>query len=50
MVNLLGDVEYAALQMELALHPEKGGIIRETGGARKIRVRFGDAEKVAVRE
>ena len=38
VIRLLSDSEYAALQKALALDPEKGEIIRHTGGARKIRV------------
>ena len=38
VVRLLGDVDYAALQKDLADHPETGEIIRQTGGARKMRV------------
>lgn len=38
VVRLLTDVEYSALQAELLVQPEKGKLIQETGGARKIRV------------
>lgn len=38
VVRLLSDSEYAALQRSLALDPEKGDIVRHTGGARKVRV------------
>ncbi len=33
----LKDEEYAALQWDLALHPEKGDLIPGSGGLRKIR-------------
>jgi mRNA-degrading endonuclease RelE of RelBE toxin-antitoxin system len=38
VVRLLDDSEYAALQRSLVLDPEKGDVIRHTGGARKVRV------------
>lgn len=38
VVRLLSDVEYSALQAELLAQPDKGKLIQETGGARKIRV------------
>jgi hypothetical protein len=38
VVQLLSDLEYSALQAELFAQPEKGKLIQETGGARKIRV------------
>ena len=38
VVKLLSDSEYYALQLELLTEPEKGKLIKETGGARKIRV------------
>ena len=38
VVKLLSDAEYSALQLELLTGPEKGKLIQETGGARKIRV------------
>lgn len=33
----LKDEEYAALQWDLASHPEKGDLIQRSGGLRKIR-------------
>jgi hypothetical protein len=36
--RLLNDSELSALQRTLSLEPEKGDLIRHTGGARKIRV------------
>jgi mRNA-degrading endonuclease RelE of RelBE toxin-antitoxin system len=33
----LSDDEYAALQWELAFHPETGDLIPESGGLRKLR-------------
>ena len=36
---------FAHLQMELLDQPEKGDLIRGTGGARKIRMRLGDKGK-----
>jgi hypothetical protein len=38
VVLYLTDEEYAALQYELSGNPDKGDVIRDTGGARKIRV------------
>lgn len=38
VVQLLSDAEYSALQAELLAQPDKGKVIQETGGARKIRV------------
>ena len=38
VVQLLSDAEYSGLQAELLVQPEKGKLIQETGGARKIRV------------
>jgi len=35
--SYLNDEEYAALQWDLALHPEKGDLIPSSGGLRKIR-------------
>jgi mRNA-degrading endonuclease RelE of RelBE toxin-antitoxin system len=40
VTRLLSDSEYARLQKSLALDPEKGDLIRHTGGARKIRIRL----------
>ncbi|MCC7201973.1 MAG: transcriptional regulator [Nitrospirae bacterium] len=33
----LSDIEYSALQIELALNPESGDIIQGSGGLRKLR-------------
>jgi hypothetical protein len=41
--NYLGDDEYRALQLELMANPEKGDVIRHTGGLRKVR--FGDTRR-----
>jgi mRNA-degrading endonuclease RelE of RelBE toxin-antitoxin system len=35
--SYLKDEEYAAFQWDLALHPEKGDLIKGSGGLRKIR-------------
>ena len=37
IISLLSDEEYRNLQNELILNPEKGKIIRESGGLRKMR-------------
>jgi hypothetical protein len=37
VLNLLDDESYAALQTQLAKHPEAGDVIRGGGGLRKIR-------------
>lgn len=38
VTRLLSDFEFAALQRMLTLYPERGDVIRNTGGARKVRV------------
>ncbi len=35
--NYLNEDEYAALQRELAVHPESGDIVPKSGGLRKLR-------------
>jgi len=35
--NYLNEDEYAALQRELAVHPEAGDIVPKSGGLRKLR-------------
>lgn len=35
--NYMNDDEYAALQWELAIHPEAGDVIPGSGGIRKLR-------------
>ena len=35
--DYISDVEYAALQAELAQHPDAGALVAGSGGARKIR-------------
>jgi len=35
--DYISDVEYAALQAELAQHPEAGTVVPGSGGVRKIR-------------
>jgi mRNA-degrading endonuclease RelE of RelBE toxin-antitoxin system len=37
-VDLLSDFEFALLQRDLTLNPEKGELIQHTGGARKVRI------------
>jgi hypothetical protein len=45
ITDLLQDEEYAELQRELLLNPEKGKVIPGTGGARKIRAKGGGKGK-----
>lgn len=37
VINLLSDDEYTALQWFLETNPQTGAVIRNTGGARKVR-------------
>ncbi len=37
VADYLSEEEYAALQWELALHPETGDLIKGSGGLRKVR-------------
>lgn len=41
ITDLLTDEEYADLQRELRADPEKGVMVRGTGGARKVRAKMG---------
>lgn len=43
--ELATDDELKALQIELIAQPEKGDIIRETGGLRKVRMAVGNKGK-----
>jgi hypothetical protein len=45
IADLLNDEEYASMQEELRVNPEKGNLIPGTGGARKIRARAGTKGK-----
>ncbi len=45
ITGLLTDEEYGDLQRELRANPEKGDLIRGTGGARKVRAKAGSKGK-----
>ena len=40
ITDLVDDAQYAEFQKELLLQPEKGDLMRHSGGLRKVRVRL----------
>jgi len=47
ITGLLADVEYARWQAELLHSPDKGDVIRQSGGLRKVRMRLPGRARVA---